>query len=37
MKKEEVQNIEMDEEDNASKENRPESPTGGGGDEVNQE
>jgi hypothetical protein len=36
-KKEEVQNIETDEEDNASKENGPASPAEGGGDEVNQE
>jgi hypothetical protein len=36
-KKEEMRNIEIDEEDNASKESRPESPAGGGGDEVNQE
>jgi hypothetical protein len=36
-KKEEVQNIETDKEDNASEESRPDSPIGGGGDEVNQE
>jgi hypothetical protein len=36
-KKEEVQNIETDEEDNAFEESRPKSPVGGGGDEVNQE
>jgi hypothetical protein len=32
-----VQNIESDEKDNASEESRPDSPAGGGGDEVNQE
>jgi hypothetical protein len=36
-KNEEVHNIETDEEDSASEESRPDSPTGGGGDEVNQE
>jgi hypothetical protein len=36
-KKEEVQNIETDEEDNASEEIRPDSPIRGRGDEVNQE
>jgi hypothetical protein len=36
-RKEEVHNIETDEEDNASEENGPGSPIGGGGDEVNQE
>jgi hypothetical protein len=36
-KKEEVQNIETDEEDNALEESGPDSPIGGGGDEVNQE
>jgi hypothetical protein len=36
-REEEVQNIETDEEDNVSEESRPGSPTGGGGDEVNQE
>jgi hypothetical protein len=36
-KKDEFHNIEADEEDNASKESGPGSPTGGGGgDEVNQ-
>jgi hypothetical protein len=34
-KKEEVKNIESDEEDIALEESRPDSPTGGGGDEVN--
>jgi hypothetical protein len=32
-----VQNIETDEEDNASEKSRPNSPIGGGGDEVNLE
>jgi hypothetical protein len=32
-----VKNIETDEEDNASEESGPDSPAGGGGDEVNQE
>jgi hypothetical protein len=32
-----VQNIETDDEDNASEESRPDSPVGGGGDEVNPE
>jgi hypothetical protein len=36
-KKEEVHNIETNEEDNASKESRCDSPAGGGGDEVNRE
>jgi hypothetical protein len=36
-KREEVQNIESYEEDIASEESGIESPTGGGGDEVNQE
>jgi hypothetical protein len=36
-KKEEVKNIETDEEDSASEEINPDSPTGGGGDKVNQE
>jgi hypothetical protein len=36
-KKEEVKNIETDEEDNASEESRPESLARGGGGEVNQE
>jgi hypothetical protein len=35
--KEEVQDIESDEKDNTSEENAPESPAGGGEDEVNQE
>jgi hypothetical protein len=35
--KEEVQNIETDEEDNALEESRPGSPAGGGGDQINQE
>jgi hypothetical protein len=36
-KKEEVQNIETDEEDIALEENGPVSPEGGGGDKLNQE
>jgi hypothetical protein len=36
-KKEEVHNIETDEEDSASEESGPDSPRGGGRDEVNQE
>jgi hypothetical protein len=36
-KKEEVKNIETDEEDSASKEGRLDSPVGGGGDKENQE
>jgi hypothetical protein len=36
-KRRKFQNIETDEEDNASEESRPGLPTGGGGDEVNQE
>jgi hypothetical protein len=36
-KKEEVQNIESDEEENASEESVPKLPVGGEGDEVNQE
>jgi hypothetical protein len=36
-KKEEVQNIETDEEDNTSEESRHDLPTGGGGDKVHQE
>jgi hypothetical protein len=35
--KEELQNVETDEEDNASEESRPDSPAGGRGDEVDQE
>jgi hypothetical protein len=35
-KKEEVQNIETNEENNASKENGPGLPAGGRGDELNQ-
>jgi hypothetical protein len=36
-KREEVQNIEIDEKDSALEESSPDSPRGGGGDEVNQE
>jgi hypothetical protein len=36
-KNEEVKNIETDDEDTALEESRPESPTEGGGDKVNQE
>jgi hypothetical protein len=36
-RKEDIQNIESDEEDSASEESGPELPIGGGGDEVNQE